>query len=92
MCVIRPKIVAETILGKLENSNFQHLQKIGISKKIHKKYHNIKNTFLFPNLHTRAPKLMINPKNNFKNLKILVKNDFLTKLQFLRKNDKYWKK
>ena len=35
---------------------------------------------------------MIKPKNNLKNLKILVKNHFLTKLQLLRKNDKYWKK
>ena len=65
--------------------------KNGQSKKFHKKCHSIKNTFLFPNLHTRAPKLMIKPKNNFKNLKILVKIYFLTKLQFLRKNDKYWK-
>ena len=66
--------------------------KIGKSKKFHKKCHSIKNTFLFPNFHTRAPKLMIKPKNNLKNLKILVKIHFLTKLQVLRKNDKYWKK
>ena len=61
-------------------------------EKIPQKCHSIKNTFLFPNLHTRAPKLMIKPKNNLKNLKILVKIRFLTKLQVLRKNDKYWKK
>ena len=36
--------------------------------------------------------LMIKPKNNLKNLKISVKNHSLTKLQLLRKNDKYWKK
>ena len=35
---------------------------------------------------------MIKPKNNLKNLKILEKIHFLTKLQVLRKNDKYWKK
>ena len=34
--------------------------------------------------------LIIKPKNNFKNLKILVKLH-LTKLQFLRKNHKYWR-
>ena len=76
MGVIRPKIVAETILGKIENSHFSVMLKIGKSKKFHKKCHSIKNTFLFSNLHTRAPKLMIKPKNNFKNLKILVKNHF----------------
>ena len=85
MGVIRPKIVAETILGKIENSHFSVMLKIGKSKKFHKKCHSLKNTFLFPNLHTRAPKLMIKPKNNFKNLKSLVKNHFLTKSQFLRK-------
>ena len=92
MCVIRPNIVAETILGKIENSHFLSMLKIGKSKKFHKKCHSIKNTFLFPNLHTRVPKLMIMPKINLKNLKILVKIHVLTKLQFLRKNDKYWKK
>ena len=66
--------------------------KIGKSKKFHKKCHSIKNNFLFPNLHTRAPKLMIKSKNNLKNVQILVKIHFLSKLQFLRKNDKYWKK
>ena len=35
---------------------------------------------------------MIYPKTNLKNLTILVKNYFLTKLQFLVKNNKYWKK
>ena len=90
MCVIRPKIVAETILGKIENSHFLYMLKIGKSKKFDKKCHSIKNTFLFPNLHTRDP--MIKPKNNLKNLKILVKIHFLTKLQCLIKNDKYWKK
>ena len=35
---------------------------------------------------------MIKPKNNLENLIILVKMHFLTKLQFLRKNDKYWEK
>ena len=96
MCVIRPKIVAETILGKIENSHFSVMLKIGKSKNFHKKCHSIKNTFFFffffSNLHTRAPKLMIKPKNNFKNLKLLVKIHFLRKLQFLRKNDKYLKK
>ena len=93
MCVIRPKIVAETIVGKNKNSHFSVMLKIGKSKKKKKKStkkcHSIKNTYLFPNLQTRAPKLMIKPKNNFKNLKILVKFHFLTILQFLRKNDKY---
>ena len=66
--------------------------KIEKLKKFHKKCHGIKNTFLFPSLHTIAPKLMIKPKNIFKNLKSLVKIHFLTKLQFLSKIDKYWKK
>ena len=88
MCVIRPKIVAETILGKIENSHFLQVLKIGKSKKFHKKCNSIKNTFLFPNLHTRAPKLMIKLKNNFKNLKTLVKIHFLTKLRCLRKKKK----
>ena len=36
---------------------------------------------------------MIKPKTNLKNLTVLEKkNHFLTKLQFLVKNDKYWKK
>ena len=40
----------------------------------------IKNIFLFPNLHTRAQKLMIKPKNNFKNLKEIGKNVFFDKI------------
>ena len=60
--------------------------KIGKSKKFHKKCHSIKNTFLFPNLHTtRALKLMIQPKNNLKNLKILVKNHFFDKIAIIEK-------
>ena len=76
------------------NAEFWKIEKIPKKKKKKKKKkcHSIKNTFLFPNLRTRAPKLMIKPKNNFKNLIILVKIHFLTKLQFFRKNDKYWKK
>ena len=57
MCVIRPKIVAETILGKIENSHFLSMLKIGKSKKFHTKN---ATAFLFPNLHTRIPKLMAN--------------------------------
>ena len=37
MCVIRPKIVAETTLGKIENSNFLDLLKIEKSNKFDKK-------------------------------------------------------
>ena len=35
---------------------------------------------------------MIKPKNNLKNLKILVKKIFFDKIAILEKNDKYWKK
>ena len=73
MCVMRPKNVAETMLTKIEKSV---ILKIGKSKKFHKKCHNVENTFLFPNLHTRAPKQMIKSKHNFKNLKIWVKMHF----------------
>ena len=93
MCVIRPKIVAETILGKIENSHFLYMLKIGKSKKIRQKMpQHQEHIFVSKFTHIRAPKLMIKPKNNLKNLKILVKIHFLTKLQFLIKNDKYWKK
>ena len=61
MGVIRPKNVAETILGKIENYHFLLILKIGKSKKFHQKCYSVKNTFVFPNLHTRAPKLMIKP-------------------------------
>ena len=89
MCVIRPKQVAETILGKFPFSVNTENWKI---EKIPPKMTQILRThFCFP-IYTRAPKLMIKPKNNFKNLKILVKMHFLTKLQFLRKNHKYWRK
>ena len=60
----------------------------------------IKNIFLFPNLHTRAQKLMIKPKNNFKNLKEIGKNAFFDKIAiFVKKKNnnnkqthKYWRK
>ena len=81
MCVIRQKIVAETILGKiLGKFPFSVNAENWKIEKNPQKCHSSKNTFLFPNLHTRAPKLMIKPKNNFKksqhfsnNLNILVK-------------------
>ena len=59
--------------------------KIGKSKKFHKKCHSIKNTFLFPNLHTRAPKLMIKPKNNFKKSQNFSKNSFSDKIAIFEK-------
>ena len=59
--------------------------KIGKSKKFHKKCHSIKNTFLFPNLHTRAPKLMIKPKNNLKKSQNFSKNSFFDKIAIFEK-------
>ena len=59
--------------------------KIGKSKKFHKKCHSIKNTILFPNLHTRAPKLMIKPKNKLKNPQYFSKNSFFDKIAIFEK-------
>ena len=59
--------------------------KIGKSKKKDKKCHSIKNTFLFPNLHTRAPKLMIKPKKQFKKSQNFCKKSFFDKIAIIEK-------
>ena len=91
MCVIRPKIVAETIKETLKipifvNAENWKIEKIPQNMPQHQE-HIFVSKFTY-----KSSKAMIKPKNNLKNLKILVKIHFLTKLQFLRKNIKYWKK
>ena len=85
--MIRPKQVSTTILGNTENSFSVNTENWKIEKNSIKNDTELRTHFCFP-IYTQV----IKPKNNFKNLKILVKMHFLTKLQFLRKNHNYWRK
>ena len=73
--MIRPKQVSETILGKTENSFSVNTENWKFKNDTELRTH-----FCFP-IYTQV----IKPKNNFKNLKILVKNAFFDKIAIFEK-------